>query len=400
MRPTPPARTLTDLAGGPTRAAARPDGTARLLAALCAVTLAAASTPAARAQAKPAAKAAKRAAATRAKGKTLGGSGFVLPDKAGGLDADARDYLGNPKTEAAVRKALKYLTDSQNADGSWGDSRYSSDVAIVGLCALAFMSAGHQPDRGPYGQVLRKATDYLVKNTQRTGLINNPQAFAGPPMYGHGFATLAMAELYGMTRRQDLREKLQSAVDLILRCQNSEGGWRYQPRPAEADISVCICQIMALRAAANAGIRVPRETTARAIDYVKRCAVNSDGGFSYQAGQRGSGVARTGAGVLSLIVMGERNSDECKRGLEYLMAHSPGSARDGHTFYMLYYATQAMYQAGGKYWRFWYPKTSEYLLTNQRPDGSWYDGPGQPYATAMGVLALQVPASLLPIYQK
>jgi hypothetical protein len=333
------------------------------------------------------------------KGKGISGTGFTLQERAGSLDLEAQEYLGNAKTEAAVKKALKYLADTQNADGSWGGAGYSSDVGIVGICSLAFMSAGHQPDRGPYGQVLRKAADYLVKYSNRTGLIYNPQAAAGPPMYGHGFATLAMAELYGMTRRNDLRDKLESAVALILRTQNPEGGWRYQPRIADADISVVICQIMALRAAANAGIRVPKETTARAIDYVKRCANNADGGFSYMASNRGSGQARTGAGVLSLIVMGERNSDECKRGLEYLMTRPPGN-RDGHVFYALYYCTQAMYQAGGKYWKYWYPKAAEYLLTNQRPDGSWYDGPGQSYATGMGVLALQVPASLLPIYQK
>ncbi len=331
--------------------------------------------------------------------KTLSGTGFTLQDRTGALDSDERDYLGTPKTEAAVKKALKYLAGSQSADGAWGDSRYSSDVGIVGLCAMSFMSAGHQPDRGMYGEVLRKATDYLAKHCQRTGLIYNPTSSAGPPMYGHGFATLALAELYGMTRRMDLRDRLDNAVALILRTQNSEGGWRYQPRVADADISVVICQIMALRAAANAGIRVPRDTTARAIEYVKRCAVNPDGGFSYIAGTRGSGQARTGAGVLALIVMGERDSDECKRGLEYLMQRSPGS-RDSHIFYALYYGTQAMYQAGGKYHRHWYPKVAEYLVGTQRPDGSWYDGPGYSYATAMGILALQVPAALLPIYQK
>jgi hypothetical protein len=331
--------------------------------------------------------------------KGLGNSGFTLQDRPGSLDAAANEYLGNPKTEAAVKKALKYLANTQNEDGSWGDSRYSSDVAIVGLCALAFMSAGHQPDRGPYGQVLRKAADYLAKHSQRTGLIYNPAAAAGPPMYGHGFATLALAELYGMTRRTDLRDRLEKAVSLILSTQNAEGGWRYQPRVADADISVVICQIMALRAAANAGVPVPKETTDRAIAYVKLCANNSDGGFSYMPTNRGSGQARTGAGVLALIVMGQRNAEECKRGLEYLLTKPPGS-RDGHVFYALYYCTQACYQAGGKYWTYWYPRASEYLLTTQRSDGSWYDGPGQAYATAMGVLALQVPASLLPIYQK
>jgi len=348
------------------------------------------------AQKKPAAK-----GKPAARGKTIAGSGFTLQERSGSLDTEAREYLGTAKTEAAAKKALKYLQESQNPDGSWGGSGggSTSDVGIVGICALAFMSAGHQPDRGPYGQTLRKATDYLSKHSQRTGLIYNPQAAAGPPMYGHGFATLALAELYGMTRRADLRDKLEAAVALILRTQNAEGGWRYQPRVADADISVVICQIMALRAAANAGIRVPRQTTALAIEYVKKCANNGDGGFSYMPSNRGSGQARTGAGVLSLIVMGERNSEEAKRGLEYLMTRPPGN-RDGHTFYALYYCTQATYQAGGKYWSYWYPKLADYLLNSQRPDGSWYDGPGPAYATSMGVLALQVPATLLPIYQK
>jgi len=330
--------------------------------------------------------------------KPLPGSGFTLQERRGGLDEES-EYLGSAKTEAAVRRSLKYLADTQGADGAWGASGYQPDVGIAGLCALAFMAAGHQPDRGPYGQALRRAADYLAKHSQRTGLIFNPQGAAGPPMYGHGFATLALAEMYGMTRRTDLRDRLENAVALILRTQNQEGGWRYQPRVADADISVVICQIMALRAAANAGIRVPRETTARAIEYVKRCANNADGGFSYMPTNHASGQARTGAGVLALIVMGERNSEECQRGLEYLMNRPPGN-RDGHVFYALYYGTQAMYQAGGRYHRFWYPRTADYLLSTQRPDGSWYDGPGPAYATAMGVLALQVPAALLPIYQK
>lgn len=336
---------------------------------------------------------------TQPRGKSISGTGFTLQERSGSLDADAREYLGSRRTEAAVVRALRFLAESQAPDGAWGSSGSGGDVGIVGLCSLAFMSAGHQPDRGPYGQVLRRATDYLARNCQRTGLVYNAQAAAGPPMYGHGFATLALAELYGMTRRGDLRDRLENAVALILRTQNPEGGWRYQPRVADADISVVICQIMALRAAANAGVPVPRDTTARAIEYVKRCANNADGGFSYMPSNRGSGQARSGAGVLALIVMGERGAEECKRGLEYLVAKPPGN-RDGHLFYALYYCTQAMYQAGGRYWTGWYPKAAEFLLNSQRSDGSWYDGPGNSYATAMGVLALQVPAALLPIYQK
>jgi len=314
-------------------------------------------------------------------------------------DVEAREYLGTPASELAVARALKYLASTQNPDGAWISSSYTSEAGIVGLCAMAFLSAGHQPGRGPYGRLLTRATDYLLASCQRNGLIYNTSGSAGPPMYGHGFATLALAELYGQTGRRGVRDRLERAVKLILTTQNEEGGWRYQPRVADADISVSVCQVMALRAAHNAGVPVPRETIDRALEYMKRCANNFDGGFSYMPSQRGSGTARTGAGVLSLIVMGQRNVEEVKRGLEYLLAHPPGT-REQHLFYGLYYGTQAMYQAGGAHWRFWFPRVADFLVASQRPDGSWYDGPGLPYATALGVLTLQVPANLLPIYQK
>ena len=50
----------------------------------------------------------------------------------------------------------------------------------------------------------------------------------------------------------NLHEVLTRAVQLIIETQNAEGGWRYHPHRADADLSVTICQIMALRAARNA----------------------------------------------------------------------------------------------------------------------------------------------------
>lgn len=314
-------------------------------------------------------------------------------------EIEEREYLGTPESERAVERALAFLAARQSPDGRWVSAQYTSECGITGLCVLAFLSAGHQPDRGKYGKVVSKAVDYLLRNVQPNGLIYDPSGRAGPPMYGHGFATLALAEVYGMIKRTDIKEKLERAVRLILSCQNSEGGWRYQPRVADADISVVICQVMALRAAHNAGIIVPPETVKSALAFVKRCANNPDGGFSYMPYRPGSGMARTGAGVLSLIVCGEPDAEQVKRGLEYLLRSAP-DVRGQHHFYALYYCTQAMYQAGGKYWLYWYPRVRDYLVKTQSAEGSWYDAPGEAYATAMGVLALQVPAALLPIYQK
>ena len=89
-------------------------------------------------------------------------------------------------------------------------------------------------------------------------------------------------------------DKLQRATDLIISSQNDEGGWRYQPRPQDADVSVTVMQLVALRAAKNAGIRVPKRTFDLAIQYVKSCAM-PNGGFLYQPGIGEDGYARSAA---------------------------------------------------------------------------------------------------------
>ena len=234
-------------------------------------------------------------------------------------------------------------------------------------------------------------------------------------MYGHGFATLALCEVYGMTHRKDLKPKIEAAVKLIEDTQTQDGqpwhdgGWRYQPQAGDADISVTVVQVLALRAARNAGLKVSQSTIDRAINYMRRCSnYQTDGGFNYQVAQRQSGPARTGAGVLSLMMAGLRDSPECKGGLRFLKEHPLDRNNEWpyreHFYYAIYYVTQAMYQAGGDYWKTWYTNIRDRLVKAQDAEGSWaangYSEAGPEYASAMAVLVLQVPAGLLPIYQK
>jgi hypothetical protein len=71
-----------------------------------------------------------------------------------------------------------------------------------------------------------------------------------------------------------------------------------------------------------------------------------------------------------------------------------------HYFYGHYYASQAMYLAGGDHWANYYPPVRDEILRNQLSDGSWKDDVGATYATAMACVVLQMPCEYLPIFQK
>ena len=196
---------------------------------------------------------------------------------------------------------------------------------MTSLAGLAFMASGSSPGRGPYGSQIDKALAYVMQNTSPSGFIAVFATSTHGPMYSHGFGTLFLAEAYGMTHRPEIREKLQKAVRLIIDSQNIEGGWRYQPVRRDADLSVTICQINALRAARNAGLFVPKETVDACIRYVKR-SQNPDGGFRYmlQAGAT-SEFPRSAAGVVALQSAGEYDSKEVRDGIAYLRQVTPGT---------------------------------------------------------------------------
>ena len=307
-----------------------------------------------------------------------------------------------PRAQRAIDEGLQFLVSRQNDDGSFATGNYRGNVAVSALAGMALMSGGSTPGRGPHGEPLNRCVAYLLENTQPSGFINAPGSSSHGPMYGHGFAALFLAECYGMSSRPDLREKLVKAVKLIVQTQNAEGGWRYQPRRADADISVTICQVMALRAARNAGLFVPKETIDRCIDYVKR-SQNADGGFRYMLPGGESMFPRSAAGVVALYSAGIYEGPEITKGLDYLMQFRPGAGgarRGSYYFYGHYYAVQAMWQAGGERWKQWYPAIRDELIAMQRRDGSWMSNISPTYATAMACIVLQMPNDYLPIFQR
>jgi len=308
----------------------------------------------------------------------------------------------NKETDDAIKNGLAYLARTQNSDGSFGTGTYRGNIAVTSLAGLAFMASGSSPGRGPYGPQIDKALAYVMTNTSPSGFIAVAASSTHGPMYSHGFGTLFLAEAYGMTHRPEIREKLQKAVRLIVDSQNIEGGWRYQPVRRDADLSVTICQINALRAARNAGLYVPKDTVDACIRYVKK-SQNHDGGFRYMLQGGASAFPRSAAGVVALQSAGEYDAKEVRDGIAYLREYTREiklGNRYSHYYYGHYYAAQAMWLRGGEDWTQWYPAIRDELLRRQTAAGFWPDSICNEYGTAMALIILQIPNNYLPIFQR
>lgn len=331
----------------------------------------------------------------------------------------------------AAERGLAFLAKHQMEDGAWpGDVGYkledgyrvwnqsSPHVGVTALAGMAFLAGGHVPGRGPYGEVVEKAVDYILKHIRHDGYITANET----RMYSHAFASLFLAEVYGMNQREDVGNALQKAIDLIVASQNQQGGWRYQPHVADADMSVAACQVMALRAARNIGIQVPRETIDRAVKYVRDSAVrerdsvylspySEPGMFRYQPEPRSrASEALTAAGITILHGAGVYADADIERGMKVLDRRLQGFSRtfgqryEGHYYfyYCHYYAVQAYHIVGGQRYREYFRMIEDVLLRMQREDGSWPNrvGPGSVYGTATACLVLQIPKEYLPIFQR
>ena len=357
----------------------------------------------------------------------------AAPEPAPSDDYRAEPIVVTDEQRRAVERGLQWLADNQQLDGSWrakigyklnNGYEYTDDrghVGVTAIACMAFLAGGHLPGRGEYGGVIEKGLDFVLASCQNDGYISR----AGTRMYSHAFATLFLAEVYGMTHRDDVREKLQKAVDFIVNTQNDEGGWRYEPFAPESDMSIVVCQVQALRAARNIGIRVPKSTVEDAFQYVADSAITPGGdrgirvpmfrgemgAFRYQKGSTSrSSFALTSAGVTALHGVGIYSNEMISEGLRYLQANLDdfnyryGRHYEGHYFFWYghYYGVQAMYTAGREFWKPYYERLRDELLAMQHPEGYFPNrvGPGRAFGTAMGVLMLEIPYRFLPIFQR
>jgi hypothetical protein len=320
---------------------------------------------------------------------------------------------GSAASEAAVARGLEWLARHQAADGSWrfdlsgcqcdGACRQpgtvTSTTAATGIALLPFLGAGHTHEAGEHRETVTRGLYYLMSRMQATPRGGD---LSEGTMYGHGVATLALAEALGMTGDKMLRPYVRDAVRFIETAQDMHGGgWRYLPGQA-GDTTVTAWQLAALKSAALAGAAVPSPTIDGIGRFLDRVQVRAGEGYGYLAPQ--DRPCTSAIGLLCRVYTAWPQQATIDRGLTRLARQGP----EREAVYQNFYLSQALLLRQHPAWVRWNRRNRDHLITRQaragHEAGSWsFNEPdtapgGRLGHTALAVLTLEVYYRLLPIY--
>lgn len=341
------------------------------------------------------------------------------------------DWEITPASEKALADGLEWLARNQGGEGNWG----SDDLGLVSTGVLAFLAAGHQPGRGPYGENVHRALSYVLGHADSSGLLNIADPMRAT--YNHGLSTFVLGQAYGTTDDERIGPVLDRALKLIVRTQAADGGWDYfaERKPQGHDLSLAVMQALALRSAVDVGLEVPPKTVRAAIESVRRhytpegCPAGADeeeqrkhpGRFTYTRDGGNATLAMAAAGVVCLQEFGqyddwriEKNMEVISKAIHNEKFDTAGQReRSPLDAYTLYYVAQALYQVGGEHWRTCYPRLRDAVVAGQIHDstdpvrdGMWDAAgrvsgkPGQLYMTSVACFVLAIPNRYLPILQE
>jgi hypothetical protein len=358
-------------------------------------------------------------------------------------------YGGGQETEDAVALALSWLARHQQDSGLWSltgtdgeaksryskGSSYENKEAATAMALMAFLGAGHTHKSGEHARIVDKAIKALLR-------LQDPQgnffkgARADDALYSQAQCTIAVCELYALTKDSSLKEPCERAVKYCLSAQDpSGGGWRYRPR-SDSDTSVTGWMVMALHSAKNVGIDVPQENLDMISGYLDKAARGTDmidarttvittstpgvtkpqaygSKYAYQPGMDYDRVM-TAEGLLCRMYLGWPHDDpRLITGCDLLLDHLP-QWRD-RDVYFWYYATQTMFHMEGRFWKEWNDALKDLLAAKQEKTGpergSWdpLDGEGDDlwslnkhggrlYVTCFSTFMLEVYYRHLPLY--
>lgn len=329
-------------------------------------------------------------------------------------------YGGNGQSEDAVTRGLAWLAKQQRKEGHWSlKGPYKSGAlggrdlteSATAMALLAFQGAGHTHQKGDYQKEVAKGVKALLKMQAGDGNFFQEGGSNNFWFYCHAQCTIALCELYGMTKDQQLRGPAVQAIKFLIESQDPElGGWRYRPRE-DSDTSVTGWVVMAFQSARMAGLEVPSPVLVRISEYLDK--VTEDGSlYGYQVGTEPS-LTMTAEALLCRQYLGWRRDDpRLVAGANQVLKYLP--RYEDRDVYYWYYGTQMMHHMEGKYWAAWNGALRDMLVKNQEmtgPDkGSWdplgshpdrwanLGQGGRLYTTCLSLYMLEAYYRHLPIY--
>lgn len=323
-------------------------------------------------------------------------------------------YGGTATTEEAVRRGLEWLKRNQEKSGMWSlagpytDGGSENKVAATAMALLAFQGAGHTHKTGEYKKEVAHAWKALLELQNKDGVFQSEGAH-NHRLYTQAQATIALCELYGMTKDEKYRKLAQLSVDYAVKIQDRQGGWRYTPGEG-SDLSVTGWFVMALQSAMMAGLEVPSPTLDNISKFLD--SVQSDEGsrYSYQTTERGATLSMTAEGLLCRQYLGWAHDDpRLVRGVEYVNQNTIDWNNEKNVYYW-YYATQVTHHMEGAAWKKWNNVMRQELPKNQVKEGKeggswdpagdrWASYGGRLYETCLCIYMLEVYYRHLPIYK-
>lgn len=309
------------------------------------------------------------------------------------------------RAAAAAESAQAFLAKLQHEDGSFGGEVPS--VSTTASVLLSFIASGSAPEVGRYGLLVRKAGEFLLKSVPEDGYIGKLDSSG---MRGQSIVALALAEALAVEtdaqQRIRIRMALTRLVGAMIRAQEVKkadadaGGVGQDPGSASSDALTTCGVVLALRAAANAGIGIPKSAFDGAAAYITRCAAPG-GGFADRPGGEVAAITSYTSVVALSLVGSDESAALLSRSRELILRPAESAAPLDVTFFHLLAARLLPNSS----WPSGWPADRDRIVAMQAEDGSFPPGADAPesariYPTASALLALSTPGRLLMTFEK
>lgn len=268
----------------------------------------------------------------------------------------------------AIEEGAAFLVKKRGADGNWPTSHTKDyPMGVMALVGMALKKSGRQRDDPMMLDMVKRMEKMERKLT-----------------YSVALRTLFLRSL----SKKRYIETLRDDAAFLVKAQAPDGLWGYPT--GRSDLSNAQYALLALAAAEDCGVAIPKKVWTRALGFLTREAKKT-GGFRYTPHGKAAGDKPTGsmtaAGIACLTICKDRTQSDrgaqqkaekaIQKGMKWLGSHfevalNPGS-HQSHYYYLYGVERVGSFLGVKKIGNHsWYAEGAAHLVEFQWSDGSWH----------------------------